>query len=132
MLDNMEFRVSSGRMSDSNRVDDLPPIVDRRNCTRKRVLQGGLIVSRDGTQTWDCSIKDVTELGAKIRIPEGQVIPERCILVNLKEGMAYQVIVQWIHLPLAGLRCLETYRLQDLSDSKLMFVRRLWQERRGR
>jgi len=119
-------------MSDSDQAADLPPIVERRQSSRKRVLQGGLIVSRDGTQTWDCAIKDITELGAKIRIPNGQVIPERCIFVNLKEGMAYQVVVQWIHPPMAGLRCLETYKLQDLSDSKLMFVRRLWQERRGR
>jgi len=116
----------------SGQSEDLPPIVDRRQSGRRRVLQGGLIISRDGMRTWDCSIKDLSERGAKIRLPDGQIIPEHCIFVNLKEGMAYQVVVRWIRDPLAGLGYLESYRLQDLSDPKLQFIRRLWQERRGR
>jgi hypothetical protein len=116
----------------SDEPKDLPPIVNRRQSNRQRVLLGGLIVTRDGTRTWDCSIKDLSETGAKIRLAEGQVIPEHCIFVNLKDGIAYQVAITWHRPPMVGLKFLETHHLQTLTDPKLQFARRLWQERRGR
>ena len=105
---------------------------NHRGHARNRVLLGGLVVSRDGTQTWDCMITDVSENGAKIRLTKGQVIPEHHFLINLKEGVAYESTAEWIRLPLIGLSFSGDHRLEDLTDPKLLFVKRLWQERRRR
>jgi PilZ domain len=105
---------------------------NRRHDRRNRVLLGGLVVSRDGAQTWDCTVTDLSETGAKIRLAKDQVIPEHHILINLKEGVAYEATASWIRLPLVGLNFSAEHRLEDLTDNKLMFVRRLWQERRRR
>jgi hypothetical protein len=96
------------------------------------VLIGGVVVSRDGSQTWDCAIKDLSGTGARIQLADGQVIPEHCYFVELKNGTAYEANVLWIRPPLAGLSFTATYPLADLTDPKLQFLRRHWLDRRRR
>jgi PilZ domain len=107
-------------------------IDNRRASRRQRVMLGGLIVSRGGAQTWDCAVRDVSETGAKIRLAPGQVIPEQCHFIQLKDGIAYDAVVEWLRLPEAGLRISNPYSLRDSSDPKYSQMRLLWQERRMR
>jgi PilZ domain-containing protein len=105
---------------------------NRRQARRARVLLGGIVVSRDGGRTWNCSIKDLSETGAKIQVADSQVIPERAYFINLKSGIAYEVQTAWLRLPLAGLKFGQSFPLEGLPDPKLGFLRRLWTERRNR
>ena len=105
---------------------------ERRQKRRSRVLIGGVIVSRDGAQTWDCSVKDLSDTGARIVLGPGLVIQEHCYFVELKNGTAYEATVSWIRAPLVGLNFDASYPLGDLTDPKLQFLRRHWLDRRRR
>jgi len=120
-------------LSASDRPGDVPSnIVERRQSSRKRVLLGGLIAARNGAQTWNCSVKDLSELGARIRLAAGQVIPARCMLIDLRDAIVYHATVSWIRSPMCGLKLSEAYKLEGLSDRKLQFARYLWLDRRSR
>jgi len=120
-------------LTGSENPEDLPPVVgDQRQNGRRRVLLGGVIINRTGSQTWDCTVKDMSEHGVKIRLGEGQVIPSHCIFLNLRDGIGHMATVQWMHPPFAGLKLLDSFRLDELADPALQFVRRLWVERRRR
>jgi hypothetical protein len=119
----------------SETPEDLPPLIDesdRRLAGRSRVLIGGIAVTRDGTRTWDCAVKNISPEGVQFRVSLEQVIPEHFIFINLKDGKAHQSVIQWIRPPLIGAKFLETYELEGLTDPKLQFVKRLWIERRRR
>jgi PilZ domain len=109
-----------------------PAAGERRGSQRRTVLFGAIIASRDGAYTWDVTVKNLSDLGAKVRLPAGGVIPSRCIFINVREGTAYEAIVVWIQPPLWGLRFLESYHLEQLSDPALQFIKRLWLQRRAR
>lgn len=109
-----------------------PPSGNRRQSQRHRVLLGGLIVTRNGTQSWDCNVRDLSETGAKIRIAPGQVIPEHCYFIQLKDGIAYEANVQWLHVPEVGLKFLNAHQLRDTSDPKYEHLRQLWMGKRMR
>lgn len=111
---------------------DQSTIANRRASRRQRVMLGGLIVSRDGTQTWDCAVRDLSQTGVKIRLAQGQVIPTHCHFLQLKDGIAYDAVVEWLRLPEAGLTISNPYSLRDSSDPKYKQMRWLWQERRMR
>lgn len=109
-----------------------PPSENKRQSQRVRVLLGGLIVTRNGTQSWDCNVRDLSETGAKIRLAPGQVIPEHCYFVQLKDGIAYEANVQWLHVPEVGLKFLKSHHLRDSSDPKYEHLRQLWMGKRMR
>lgn len=116
----------------SNPEDDLPPVNNRRENRRQRVVVGGLIVSRDGVQTWDCLVRDLSGTGAKIKVSQSVVIPEHCHFVQLKDGIAFDAIVQWIRLPEIGLKISDPVSLKETTDAKYKHLRGLWMERRNR
>jgi hypothetical protein len=86
--------------------DPLPIIAERRRHDRSRVLLRGLVVARNGALTWDCLIKDRSNVGAKIRLPEGLCIPEHCIFSSRRDKIARRAVVQWVRAPFFGLRFL--------------------------
>lgn len=108
------------------------PAGERRQARRNRVLLGGIVISRDGAQTWDCSVKSLSDVGAKIQLSQGQIIPEHAFFVELNNGVGYEVTIIWLKPPHVGLKFLSSHHLETLNDPKLQFMRRLWQERRRR
>jgi PilZ domain len=105
---------------------------ERRRSGRRRALLGGIVTARDGGQTWDCSIRNLSDTGARISVGEGQVIPRDCIVINLRAGIATKATVKWAQPPLFGVQLGDSRRLDDVSNPKLRFLRSLWIERRGR
>jgi hypothetical protein len=110
----------------------MPASGNRRESQRQRVLVGGLIVTRNGTQSWDCSVRDLSETGAKIRVAPGQVIPEHCYFIQLKDGIAYEANVEWLNVPEIGLKFLNSHQLRNSTDPKYEHLRQLWMGKRMR
>lgn len=104
---------------------------DRRSSARKRAFIGGIVTTRSGSMTWDCSIKNVSTEGARITLPVEQVIPENCVLINLLEATAYEASVEWAQPPIFGLKLLKAHNLQGTLDPRLNFAKKLWLARRG-
>jgi hypothetical protein len=103
--------------------------VQRRRQLRKKTYLGGMIVSTDGALVVDCTIRDLSESGAKIRISSRQLIAERAYLIVSGREIAHEVAVVRSRGDELGLKFVASYSLEDMSSKNLMFLRRLVVER---
>lgn len=63
------------RFSPDGPVGDMVPARDRRPKPRKSTLVAGVAVYLDGSKSFDCSIFDMSETGARIAIPKNVNCP---------------------------------------------------------
>jgi hypothetical protein len=66
----------------------------RRGELRRRVLLAGKIVQANGI-TVDCTIRNVSEGGAQVRVAAGQIVPNAFDLIEIRSGIAYRAEVAW-------------------------------------
>src|SRR4030081_405905 len=89
---------------------DLPPrVVNQRKATRKRTLLGGKVVFGDGQQVRDCTIRDISETGARIAIAKGEVIPTRVFLIDRRTPIAYEATFLCTKLLVLALTFVKTH-----------------------
>lgn len=67
---------------------------DHRNAQRHRTLKGGHIVINDGFSTYDCTIRNLSETGAKLIVTSSLGIPERFGLA-MADGRRFDCEVAW-------------------------------------
>jgi hypothetical protein len=109
--------------------DQSTVVVQRRRQLRKKTFLGGMIVSSDGALVVDCTIRDLSESGARVRIPNSLIVPERAFLIVSRRETAYEVAVVRSRGDELGLKFIASYSLDDLSGKNLTFLRRLAVER---
>lgn len=101
---------------------------------RKRTYLDGMLVygdgifAPDGSFTQKCTIRDLSDGGAKIVITQRQFLPQDLYLIVVKHAVAYQSRIVWLHYPARGLKFLRTYSLNTAVPEDLKFLRRLWAE----
>jgi hypothetical protein len=110
-------------MADPNEPE-LPPIADGRRSPRKRVLLGGKIVYNEGSYTYDCRIRDLSEGGARVVIAAGLIIPTHVVLIDTRSGVAYESEVVWMKAPEFGLRFLATHSIRGVLPPQLQYLKR--------
>jgi hypothetical protein len=99
---------------------------------RKRTLLNGKLVYGDGivvpvdAYTLDCTIRDISEGGAKIVIDKAQVLPPDVYLIVSKYCIAYRARVVWLDFPARGLQFLDSYPMNGVLPGELKFLRKLW------
>ena len=108
-------------MSDDN-PPELPPVEGRKSA-RKRVILRGKVIYNEGVFTVDCRIRDISEGGARILLPEGQVIPTRVILLDMRDRLAYECAVAWARGPEYGLKFLQKYSLRGELPPALVYLK---------
>ena len=67
---------------------------ETRSSQRHRTLKGGKIVVNDGFSTFNCTIRNMSETGAKLLVPSVIGIPERFNLA-LDDGRSFACEVAW-------------------------------------
>jgi PilZ domain len=99
-----------------------PP--ERRRASRKRTLLKGKLGYKNGSFAADCTIKDVSEAGAKVKVQPGLVIPDAIFLVDLMNCTAYNAKIMWRKADgLMGLTFSEKHPL-DGSDTEFNVFKR--------
>jgi len=99
---------------------------------RTRTCLKGKLVYRDGLQapgdtlSLDCTIRDISDGGAKIALTTQQSLPIDLYLIVIKQSIAYHARIAWRIFPMRGLQFLKTYPLQGELRNELTFLRRLW------
>lgn len=68
---------------------------DQRRATRKRVLKGALIAFNNRSSTMSCTVRDLSDTGARLRFAPGQAIPGRFDLIIESEGIDVPCAVAW-------------------------------------
>ena len=101
---------------------------DKRRAVRRRVLFSGKLVSHDGASTIDCTIRDLSSVGAKVRLAGTAPAPTDLWLIEVREGLAFQCRIAWRDLPDVGLDFLSSYELKDADTPELRMLKRIWIE----
>jgi len=99
------------------------PTVEGRKTVRRRVLLAGKVIYNEGTFTVDCRIRDLSDGGARIILPVGQVIPTRVVLLDVRARIAYDAEVAWMKSPEIGLKFLGKYTLAGQLPPGLNYLR---------
>jgi hypothetical protein len=68
---------------------------EKRKTARRRVLKEGKIVFADGMRVFDCTIRDMSEEGARLLIANTVGLPDTFQLYEKSSGMLYPVTVAW-------------------------------------
>jgi hypothetical protein len=102
-----------------------PPLTERRPKPRKRVLFGGRVSYLDGTQHFDCSIRDLSETGARITLKPGLPIPSKVYLIDTRNRTAHEAKVVWNNGREAGLEFVTSFALSAIDNPQLLYLRRL-------
>jgi len=100
-----------------------PPPVEGRKSPRRRVLLRGKVLYNEGAFTVDCRIRDMSDGGARILLPDGQVIPTRVILLDMRDRIAYECEVAWFRAPEYGVKFLQKYSLRGDLPPTLMYLK---------
>ena len=67
---------------------------DLRTDVRRRTLKGGRIVINNGRSTFDCTMRNFSQSGARLTLPSILGIPESFELV-LDDGQRFDCTVVW-------------------------------------
>jgi hypothetical protein len=101
--------------------------IDRRAEPRIAVKRPGRLFYGPALDLWvDCVIRDQSQLGVKIEVSKLFKLPERAVLADLQDGVAFDVLVKWRRRDMAGLQFEVRYDLRGVLAERLYTVRDTW------
>jgi hypothetical protein len=68
---------------------------NKRGSQRRRVLKSGKIVFGGGAFSVDCTIRDLSESGARLQVPTSVAIPDRFVHVDAHAAVRREAVVVW-------------------------------------
>lgn len=100
---------------------------NKRVAQRQRALLGAKLVFGNGAYTPNCMIRDISETGARIKIPSADLVSNDVYLIDIKKGVAYEARVTWRAAAECGLKFGTRYDLNN-PPRELAYLRRIWME----
>lgn len=100
--------------------------VERRPKPRKQVLLTGILASIDGESSVHCTIRDLSETGARVIAAKGVRFPPAFYLINIRDRVAYETWLVRSEGLEAGVVFGKTLPLSGLTDPALAFLKRMW------
>lgn len=76
--------------------------------------------------SFDCTIRNLTEVGAMLRAPAGQAFPDTFTLLHVGEGVAYEVRLKWRRDDQAGVAILSRQDVTGEVDEPYKALHRIW------
>jgi hypothetical protein len=122
----MAFDFWSFAVVSTNSAPPPPRVVNQRRALRKRTLLGGKVIFGEDNRVRDCTIRDISETGAKITMGHGECIPTRVYLMDRRAARVYEARVTWIKAPDFGLGFANGYSLEGELPPELQFLKRIW------
>lgn len=68
---------------------------EQRKASRFRALKAAQIVFNDGASTIDCTLRDISDRGARLKVESPVGIPERFTLLIVADGGQHECQVAW-------------------------------------
>lgn len=77
---------------------------NKRAALRKRVLKGARIAFNERSSTLSCTVRDLSETGARLRVAQGQAVPAKFDLIIDSDGFEASCSVVWRRNEEVGVR----------------------------
>jgi hypothetical protein len=106
--------------------------VERRSSLRPRALLSGILLHGAAKLTVDCSVRDLTDAGARVRLPRPLHLASPAVLIIPTLDKAFAVSTAWQDGGEVGLAFGPALDLCAPRSDLDATARRLWLERRGR
>ncbi|MET0294740.1 MAG: hypothetical protein ABW042_06940 [Phenylobacterium sp.] len=107
--------------------DDAPVTTDSRSGARRRtLLRGRICWGPKGALSVDCSIRNISEAGAQLRVAAVQALPQTFTLIHVLDGVAYEATLAWRRGDLAGARFTARHDLKRPGDPAVLHLRQTW------
>lgn len=110
----------------------LPPLAERRPKQRKRVLLTGIVAYGDGAYSFDCTIRNLSETGARVMVGTNTQLPQGFYLINVRDRVAYDARPVWIRGAEVGVIFEKALPLSGITDPGLAFLKQLWMAKASR
>lgn len=68
---------------------------DKRRAVRKRVLKGATIAFNGRASTMSCTVKDISDTGARLRVSKDVAVPSHFDLIIEMDGLEASCTVAW-------------------------------------
>ncbi len=108
-------------------TDNPPPYVEKRNIRRNRVFFAGRLTNGHGL-VMDCTIRDLSDTGAKVHVPSAIGLPDEVALLVLREGVVRLSRRIWSQAPLFGLEFIDAEDVNTTTKPQYEGLRRHWQD----
>ena len=112
-------------MSAAGRRQGKAPEHDLRRSVRVRTFFGGKIVFNNGAYSYDCVVRDMSESGARLEIPDARMMPRRFYFLTSKAEIIYDSELVWRTRMMAGIKFREVIDLATCSDPKLRYLKNI-------
>jgi hypothetical protein len=111
----------------------LPPPAERRPQTgmkgRRRALLGGVLVHSQGRFSFPCTIRNLSEDGARITFKKGQMVPSNFILIDTWAARGHRAHIAWVKANEAGVSFTGSFDMNSITDPALNYLKRFWEQR---
>ncbi len=108
---------------------------EQRRARRPRVLLTGRLVFGEADLTVDCTIRDLTQTGARLKLSGPAALPARLTLIEVNSGRLHECEVSWRRLPEIGVSFLSSRELEtgpSGEGAEMKRLRRLWLDAKAR
>lgn len=100
---------------------------DKRAAPRRRVLLSALLVNNEFNTIFRCQVRDVSDQGARLNIPDCFLVPAGFWLIALSSGVAYEARLAWRRFPSVGVSLGEPIELEETTTRIGGKLRGVWQ-----
>src|SRR6187399_1947297 len=75
--------------------DDSPPPAERRPKARQRVLLTGIVAYANGAHSFHCTIRNLSETGARLAVGNNTQFPSDFYLINIRDRVVHEAKLAW-------------------------------------
>jgi hypothetical protein len=105
---------------------DAPPPAERRPKARKRVLLTGIVAYANGAHSFHCTIRNLSESGARLAVGNNTQFPSDFYLINIRDRLVYDAKLVWNRGTEIGVTFKAVLPLAGITDPALAFLKQLW------
>jgi hypothetical protein len=105
---------------------------ERRRVPRRRTKLSVAVVWDEPPELIRATIKDISELGARLLLDEDAVPPDEFDVIELTAGRLHEARVVWRAEPYIGVAFSRTVPLKGATEARLMKRSQLWIRLLGR
>jgi len=102
------------------------PFVERRTARREPVRLAAKVAVSGAAM--DCTVRDVTDAGAKVYAPTVLGLPDQVFLLVMDTGTVIRARRIWADFPWFGLKFVDTQTIEETTDAACAPLKAAWTE----